>query len=149
MKTLLMNKPESSPLDISSFDILAKIDENYVKEHDIFCFIPNRNIISKTKYNICFIPYSPHSFEYKNAARATRYKLGEGNSIQIDSDFGYILHRKIGLSHIEEVNILMLALQFLIDNSEELYLQELPTNLSPKEYIYFEGLLSKNKVKLL
>lgn len=130
------------------FDSIVRLDDKFMEVDDIFCFIPNRPIVSKSKNNICFIPYGPDSWNHKQRARSIGFTIGDENFAMVDTDYTWPLHKKIGISHNKELNVAVLTINLLIENPDlEVTLFEQP-NLSGKERVWLDKLIESGKVKL-
>lgn len=121
------------------------LDEKNCSEKDIFCFVPNRNIICKSFENLCFLNYGPNTWNYKQNARKVGYELGDNKFQIIDSSFCFKIHRKIGLRHDEEVDITLLAIELFLDQDFDITVKGKPS-LSEKESIYFEKLIKDKRI---
>ena len=147
MNVLIVTKNEL--IDRSKDDILVSLDENNQQCPDILCFLPNRNIVSKSPQFLCFIPYSrDNDWNYKQNARALRYKIGNDCCQILETDFSYPVHKKIGLSYDEEVSLLLLTIEFFLDNNANVTISH-KIDLSEKQSLYLNKLINDKKVTVL
>lgn len=132
----------------NDYEIVIKLDEKDWDLNDILCFVPNRIIQGNGNMSIGFIPYSQRSWDYKNNARAIRYKLGNDNCLIIDTDITYKFHKKINLPFTEEVHILLLTIEFLLlENILPIITHKIDIGENQNEYL--EELIKENKIKIL
>lgn len=150
-KTLLLPKFNiTAPTE--DYELIIRLDEKYTEENDFLAFIPNRRITSKSKQNFCFIPYGPHSWQYKQQARNIGYELEDDTFIELDTHVTYPLHQKVGLNHNEEMHILMISLLFFkydtcFNNSLDITLFE-KLNMSNKENNFLDEMIKNQEINL-
>lgn len=146
MKTLISN---SNINNLSEYDFIFILDENIWNSSNILAFIPNKEISGKGNQSICFIPFSyDNSWNYKNNARTTRYKLGNDNCLVVDTNITYQTHKKLNLSHDEEVDLVLLLIEFLQKHFQEVYINFIP-KLSEIQTNYFNKLIEDKKIIIL
>lgn len=115
---------------------------------DINCFIPSEHPID-SKDHLCFIPFSKtHDWDYKQQARAKRYMLGNDNCRVIGTEFTYPVHKKVGLSYNEQVDLTILAIEFFLEEGYHVILSH-NINLLGKQAHYLEQLVDNKKVEIL
>ena len=149
MKFLIVTNPEDNiSISPNEYDYLIYLDEKYATTEDILAFIPNREIQSQAKENLCFINYGPRNWEYKQNARKIRYNLGEEKFTLIENHVTYQIHNNIGLDHHEEVNLLILTIEFCLSYNYEVAVSK-KVPLSNLEDKYLDTLINTGKVKIL
>lgn len=130
--------------DLYSYDFV--INQEDWDTNNILAFIPNQDISNKGQDSICFIPFSyEKSWDYKNNARAIKYKLGNDNCLIIDTDINYQTHKKIGLPNNEEADIVLLLIEYLLQNNLPVYINFTP-QLSEIQTNYFNKLIEEKKI---
>ena len=132
---------------LETFDKIVSLNENTCKEDEILCFLPTRDIVSKSQENICFINYSPNSWQYKQNARKIGYSLGDNRFQIIDITFAFKIHRAMSLQHFEEVNLLLLTIELFLSQGHDVTISE-KIDMMPQENLYLDNLIKNGKVKL-
>lgn len=116
---------------------------------DILACIPNREIKTLVKQTLIFIPYSrSNDWNYKQAARFLRFNLGNDNCQIIETDFTYKVHKKIGLSYQEEVNIVLLTIEFFLSERCEVTISNKINLQSEKQNSYLNKLIEDGKISI-
>lgn len=130
--------------------ILVGLDWLHHSSVDINCFKPTGSTaIPAPRNNICFIPFSKENdWNYKQQARAVRYHIGNDQCRIVETDFTYKVHKKIGLSYNEEVDTLLLAIEYFLTEVDQISISHM-VNLGDKETRYLEKLIDMKKVKIL
>lgn len=137
--------------EVPSNYTLVGLDWMHHSKVDINCFKPTgTEVIPAPPQNICFVPFSKdHDWNYKQQARAVRYNLGDDHCRIVETDFTYKVHRKIGLPYHEEVDTLLLSIEYFLSEVDQITISNKVDLSSGKESQYLEKLITENKVKVL
>ena len=147
ISALIVTKPNEL-IDQSKYDMSVKIYERFCNKEDLFCFVPNRDIKSKADNNICFIPFSQqNTWNYKQRAREINYSLND-NCLIIDTNITFPFHQKAKLSFEEELDVLLLTIEFLLKEEIDITLSD-KIELSEKQSLYLDKLIEDKKIRLL
>ena len=132
----------------SDYDNILVIDEKLSNENNILCFFPNKQPLNKSKEFLCFIPYGPNAWQYRQNSRGVGYELGDDKFHLLDTNITYQIHHQVGLRHNEELSILMVVIGFLIKENYEITLSH-KIKMNKKEEIYLNKLIDEKSIKVL
>lgn len=137
--------------DVPPNHVIVGLDWSHCNKVDINCFKPTGNaVIPPPPQNVCFVPFSKeHDWNYKQQARAARYSIGNDQCRVVETDFTYKIHRKIGLPYHEEVDTLLLAIEYFLTEVDQITISNRVDLSSDKESRYLEKLIEEEKVKVL
>lgn len=115
---------------------------------DVNCFTPKGTVMD-ANYHVCFVPFSKeHGWNYKQIARGSRYHLGNDRCRIVETDFTYPVHKKIGLSYNEEVELLLLTIEYFLSENDTVTLSH-KVELEGKQARYLQHLIEEEKVRVL
>lgn len=148
-KILLVTNPYRLETPTIDYTVVG-LEETLVDSFDIFCAVPSKDIPKGSKYNLLFIPYSrENDWNYKQFSRALRYKLGEDKCEILDTTFSYPIHKQVQLSYNEEVHLLILVIEFFLEQKQDIILSHKIDLGSDKQNLYLEKLINENKIQIL